>query len=148
MSDNEHDDESEEEVPDDEDEEAPIVEEEEDESRLSDDDVLMHDALQTEFIEINVQEQPPSVPIKNTQRVTRNYLSKYERARILGVRALQIALGARVMVSLDTWEIDPLVIALKELDQRKIPIMVRRFLPDKSFEDWTIDELIIDFGKD
>ena len=34
-------------------------------------------------------------------------------------------------------------IALKELRQRKIPITVRRFLPDMSYEDWNVDELII-----
>jgi DNA-directed RNA polymerase I, II, and III subunit RPABC2 len=32
---------------------------------------------------------------------------------------------------------------MKELKQRKIPIIVRRYLPDGSFEDWAIDELII-----
>ena len=40
-------------------------------------------------------------------------------------------------------ETDPLQIALKELRHRKIPITVRRFLPDGSYEDWNVDELII-----
>jgi|EP00962_Isochrysis_galbana_P042094 hypothetical protein len=40
-------------------------------------------------------------------------------------------------------ETDPLKIAMKELNQRKIPITVRRFLPDGSYEDWNVDELII-----
>lgn len=39
---------------------------------------------------------------------------------------------------------DPLEIARKELQERKIPIVVRRYLPNGSFEDWNIDELIID----
>ena len=34
-------------------------------------------------------------------------------------------------------------IALKELRARKIPITIRRFLPDGSYEDWDVDELII-----
>ena len=42
-----------------------------------------------------------------------------------------------------TEETDPLQIALKELRARKIPITVRRFLPDSSYEDWNVDELII-----
>ena len=75
-------------------------------------------------------------------RVTTPYLTKYERARVLGTRALQISMNAPVMVELEG-ETDPLQIALKELRQRKIPITVRRFLPDGSFEDWNIDELII-----
>ena len=48
-----------------------------------------------------------------------------------------------VMVDLDG-ETDPLRIAEKELRERKIPIIIRRFLPDGSHEDWSIDELIID----
>ena len=67
---------------------------------------------------------------------------QYERARVLGTRALQIAMCAPVMVKLEG-ETDPLQIAMKELKQRKIPIIVRRYLPDGSFEDWGIDELII-----
>ena len=75
-------------------------------------------------------------------RMTTPYMTKYERARILGTRALQISMNAPVMVELEG-ETDPLQIALKELRQRKIPITVRRFLPDMSYEDWNVDELII-----
>ena len=70
------------------------------------------------------------------------FKTQYERARVLGTRALQIAMCAPVMVELEG-ETDPLQIAMKELKQRKIPIIVRRYLPDGSFEDWGIDELII-----
>ncbi|XP_033229707.1 DNA-directed RNA polymerases I, II, and III subunit RPABC2 [Belonocnema kinseyi] len=69
-------------------------------------------------------------------------IRSYERARVLGTRALQIAMCAPVMVELEG-ETDPLQIAMKELKQRKIPIVIRRFLPDNSYEDWGIDELII-----
>mgnify|MGYP002385451982 CR=1 FL=1 len=41
-------------------------------------------------------------------------------------------------------ETDPLQIAIKELVNRKIPLIIRRYLPNGDFEDWTIDELIID----
>jgi len=75
-------------------------------------------------------------------RITTPYMTKYERARILGTRALQISMNAPVMVELEG-ETDPLQIAIKELRMRKIPITVRRFLPDMSYEDWTVDELII-----
>lgn len=40
-------------------------------------------------------------------------------------------------------ETDPLQIAMKELKARKIPIIIRRYLPDNSYEDWGIDELKI-----
>ena len=79
-------------------------------------------------------------------------MTKYERARILGTRALQISLvssfssgrlndwssmNAPVLVPLDEGDTDPLEIARKELAQKKIPLIVRRFLPDGSYEDWT-----------
>merc|ERR1712077_165486 len=75
-------------------------------------------------------------------RITTPYMTKYERARVLGTRALQIAMCAPVMVELEG-ETDPLQIAMKELKQRKIPIIIRRYLPDNSYEDWAINELMI-----
>ncbi|XP_013919236.1 PREDICTED: DNA-directed RNA polymerases I, II, and III subunit RPABC2, partial [Thamnophis sirtalis] len=78
----------------------------------------------------------------NQKRITTPYMTKYERARVLGTRALQIAMCAPVMVELEG-ERDPLLIAMKELKARKIPIIIRRYLPDGSYEDWGVDELII-----
>lgn len=51
-------------------------------------------------------------------------------------------MGAPPMVDIKG-ETDPLVIAKKELQEKKIPITVRRFLPDGSYEDWSLDELNI-----
>ena len=81
--------------------------------------------------------------IARTERLTTPYLTKYERARLLGTRALQISLNAPVMVELDG-ETDPFQIALKELRERKIPLMIRRYLPDGSYEDWALQELIVE----
>lgn len=80
--------------------------------------------------------------VPKEKRITTRYMTKYERARVLGTRALQIAMCAPIMVELEG-ETDPLQIAMKELKQRKIPIIIRRYLPDHSYEDWSIDELII-----
>jgi len=81
--------------------------------------------------------------VSSSERITTRYLTKYERARVLGTRALQISMNAPVMVDLEG-ETDPLKIAMKELREKKIPIIIRRYLPDGSYEDWGIDELIID----
>mmetsp|Transcript_22746 Transcript_22746/g.35622 ORF Transcript_22746/g.35622 Transcript_22746/m.35622 type:complete len:130 (+) Transcript_22746:2626-3015(+) len=80
---------------------------------------------------------------KTEKRITLPYLTKYERARILGARALQISMGAPIMVELIS-ETDPLDIASKELIYRKIPITIRRYLPRGNHEDWNLEELIID----
>lgn len=77
-----------------------------------------------------------------SKRITTPYMTKYERARVLGTRALQIAMCAPLMVEPDG-ETDPLQIAMRELKEKKIPMIIRRYLPDGSYEDWSIDELII-----
>ncbi|KAL8999483.1 MAG: hypothetical protein Q9169_001688 [Polycauliona sp. 2 TL-2023] len=37
---------------------------------------------------------------------------------------------------------DPLQIAMKELKEKKIPLVVRRYMPDGWYEDWTVEELL------
>ncbi|KGQ10443.1 DNA-directed RNA polymerases I, II, and III subuni t RPABC2 [Beauveria bassiana D1-5] len=79
--------------------------------------------------------------IPDEERNTTPYMTKYERARILGTRALQISMNAPVLVDLEG-ETDPLQIAIKELREKKIPLIVRRYLPDGYYEDWTCEELL------
>ncbi|OAA69464.1 DNA-directed RNA polymerases I [Cordyceps fumosorosea ARSEF 2679] len=79
--------------------------------------------------------------IPDSERNTTPYMTKYERARILGTRALQISMNAPVLVDLEG-ETDPLQIAIKELREKKIPLIVRRYLPDGYYEDWTCEELL------
>ena len=76
------------------------------------------------------------------ERTTTPYMTKYERARILGTRALQISMNAPVLVQLEG-ETDPLEIAGKELREKRVPFIVRRYMPDGSYEDWGLEELIV-----
>ena len=78
--------------------------------------------------------------VRKEDRTTTRYMTKYERARVLGTRALQISMNAPVMVDI-AGETDPLKIAHKELRERKIPMIIRRYLPDGHYEDWALDEL-------
>lgn len=50
--------------------------------------------------------------------------TRYERARIIGARALQISMGAPVLIQ--TTSIDPLEIAMEEFSHNVIPITVKR----------------------
>jgi DNA-directed RNA polymerase I, II, and III subunit RPABC2 len=77
------------------------------------------------------------------KRITLPYLTKYEKARMLGARALQISMGAPILINLEG-ETDSLEIALKELKNRIIPIVIRRYLPCGNYEDWEIDEMVIE----
>ena len=59
-------------------------------------------------------------------------LTRFERARVIGARALQIALGAPVLVKLpkELQNADPLKIAEYELEKKATPIVVVRTLPN------------------
>jgi DNA-directed RNA polymerase I, II, and III subunit RPABC2 len=89
-----------------------------------------------------LQQDEAGKAVDRADRITTPFMTKYERARVLGTRALQISMCAPIMVELEN-ETDPLQIAMKELKARKIPLIIRRYLPDGSYEDWSIDELII-----
>jgi len=66
--------------------------------------------------------------------------TKYEKARIIGARALQISMGAPLLAKLDDKELedlryDPIAIAKIEFEQNLIPIDVIRTLPAKRVEE-------------
>ncbi|ORZ26380.1 RNA polymerase, subunit omega/K/RPB6 [Lobosporangium transversale] len=84
---------------------------------------------------------PPKAVAKE-DRTTTPYMTKYERARVLGARALQISMNAPVLVDLEG-ETDSLNIAMKELNNKMIPLVVRRYLPDNTYEDWEVSEMIL-----
>lgn len=79
--------------------------------------------------------------VPDEERITSRFMTKYERARILGSRALQISKNAPLMVDPGE-ESDPYKLAEMELDKRKVPFIVRRYLPDGSYEDWKVSELL------
>ena len=61
-------------------------------------------------------------------------ITRFEKARIVGARALQISMGAPILV--DAEEItNPIDIAVTELDAGILPITIRRTLPDGTFQD-------------
>jgi DNA-directed RNA polymerase I, II, and III subunit RPABC2 len=106
----------------------------------------------------NTVENEKDKRVDNDKRTTTPYMTKYERARVLGTRALQIRWvwdctmrykqwanggsgNAPVLIDVEGMT-DPLQIAAKELQEKKIPLVVRRYLPDGYYEDWTCEELL------
>ena len=69
------------------------------------------------------------------------FLSKYERTRILGERAKQINDGATPFVKVDPSIIDGYLIALKELEERKLPFIIRRPMSNGGSEYWKLKDL-------
>lgn len=60
----------------------------------------------------------------------KNIITKFERAKVLSTRAIQISSGAPPLVQVLEYEIDALDIAERELEQGKMPITILRLLPD------------------
>lgn len=71
------------------------------------------------------------------------YLTKFERAKILGQRAKQINNGSPIFVKVTPNIIDGHTIALMELQQKKIPFIIKRPLPNGSNEYWKVSDLNI-----
>ena len=61
-------------------------------------------------------------------------LTRFEKARIMGARALQLSLGAPTFIEIPESAATSLDIAMEELDQRLIPISIRRALPNGDFQ--------------
>ncbi len=70
-------------------------------------------------------------------------LTRFERARIVGARALQISMGAPVLIEPSKSLSNPIDIAIEELKRGVLPITVRRTLPDGvTYQDVPIKWLI------
>ena len=75
-------------------------------------------------------------------KITSPFLTKFERAKVIGIRAQMLASGAEPMISPPFPE-ECYDIAVMELKAKKIPLIIRRYLPNKKFEDWRLEDLII-----
>ena len=71
------------------------------------------------------------------------FLTKYEKTRILGERTHQINSGSNPFIQVESDIIDGYLIALAELEQKKIPFIVKRPLPNGGCEYWKLKDLEI-----
>jgi len=89
-----------------------------------------------------------SVVVRNSDNIivdvlhrTIPYLTKYEKARILGQRAKQIETGAKPLVKIPENIVDSYIIAELELREKKIPFIIRRPIPGGGCEYWNLRDL-------
>lgn len=96
-------------------------------------------------------EQLSEEQLKELIQIGPPILTRFEKARILGTRALQISMGAPVIdadIMAEGQDLsDPLLIATLELEKKLLPISVRRFLPDGRYQDIPINLLYLDWSK-
>jgi len=86
--------------------------------------------------------------VRNTQGIiidplhkTLPFITKYERARILGERAKQINMGAKPLIEIGPDVIDGYLIAENEFTQKKIPFIIKRPMPNGGCEYWKFKDL-------
>jgi len=80
------------------------------------------------------------VKVENNKRISINRLTKYERVRIIGIRAKQIITGANILIK-GIENKTPTEIAELELKHNMIPFKIKRKLPNGMFEIWRLSEL-------
>jgi DNA-directed RNA polymerase subunit K/omega len=103
-------------------------------------DILADVEVEDNFIEDDTIET--SVFVDNEKRITKNYMTVYERVRLLGERAKQLSLGAKPLIK-GADNMDPKVVAKMELEQKIIPLIIIRTLPNGLREKWKVSELKI-----
>jgi DNA-directed RNA polymerase subunit K/omega len=92
------------------------------------------------FDEDGDDEEIPSVA--NVKRITRDIITKYELCRVIGVVAVMINEGKNF--DFDTkGEMEPTRIAFMALKRGLIKLRIRRNFPNRTYEDWKVNELRI-----
>jgi DNA-directed RNA polymerase I, II, and III subunit RPABC2 len=99
------------------------------------------------YIEIN---HPETIVLTNEElqnecnkpHKTLGFLTKFEKAKVIGLRATQIASGCPVFINIpEGLEMDEISIADLELEQRKIPFIIKRPFANGTFECWRLCDL-------
>jgi DNA-directed RNA polymerase subunit K/omega len=91
------------------------------------------------------EEDKEPTQVLNENRITPKKMTKYELVRVLGIRTKQISVGAKVLIKNIQGE-TPLEIAIHELINKMTPFIIKRPLPNNTFELWHIKELDIDIN--
>jgi len=78
--------------------------------------------------------------VEDSKRITINRMSKYEKVRIIGIRAKQIMTGANILIK-GVENKTPTEIAELELINNMVPFKIKRRLPNGRYEIWKLSEL-------
>jgi len=93
-----------------------------------------------EIVETVKDHEPVEIPCeKGKITIGPPTLTRFEKARIMGARALQLSLGAPPFIPIPKSARISLDISMEELEQRVIPITIRRVLPNGDYQNIPID---------
>lgn len=82
-------------------------------------------------------------PTADAGHTTYPFLTLYERTKILSLRAAQLAAGAQTFIDVPDYLTDVYEIAKAELEAKRLPYIIKRQLPDGTYEYWRIADLMI-----
>jgi len=111
------------------------------EKELADLEKKLKEIEDREIIEADpVIHEPVEIPVgKGKIAIGPPTLTRFEKARIAGARALQLSLGAPPFIPIPKTARISLDIAMEELEKRVIPIVIRRVLPNGDYQNIPID---------
>ena len=89
---------------------------------------------QRQIIDVDVQHEPIEQISDGAILMGPPSLTRFEKARIMGARALQLSLGAPPFIDIPVSAATSLDISMKELEEKVIPITIRRVLPNGDFQ--------------
>ena len=79
----------------------------------------------------------------NANRVTKPFMTRFEKAKIIGVRSEMLANGAPALISVPKEITSTYKIAEMEYKEKKIHLIIKRKLPNNTFEYWKMDDLVL-----
>lgn len=96
--------------------------------------------MSREIIEVDEEHVSVEIPIEKSKiSIGSPTLTRFEKARIIGARALQLSLGAPPFIDVPSTVHTSLDIAMEELEQRVLPIVIKRVLPNGDYQNIPMD---------
>jgi DNA-directed RNA polymerase I, II, and III subunit RPABC2 len=101
------------------------------------------DYIESVVPKIPLQVIPPGGDNADSNHRTYPFITLYEKTKIIGLRSNQLSKGAKPFINVPPHITDVRDIARLELEQKRLPFIIKRPLPDGSYEYWRISDLII-----
>jgi DNA-directed RNA polymerase subunit K/omega len=105
------------------------------------------DTIESVSMDLILTNVPPSFTNADGQKDAKHqsapFLTQFEKTKVLGFRTNQLSMGARPYIAVPEHVTDIREIAKLELEARRLPIIIKRPMPDGTFEKWRLSDLLI-----
>jgi DNA-directed RNA polymerase subunit K/omega len=105
------------------------------------------DTIESISMDIQLSNVPPSFTNTDGHADPKHrsipFLTQFEKTKVLGFRTNQLSQGARAFISVPAHVTDLREVARMELEARRLPFIIKRPMPDGTFEKWRLSDLLI-----